>query len=179
MGIRVFVVLLLLVPTLPHAANACGKLQPTLKAYYVQEYGDDYLKGIVSVPTPEEGAKCTKLRYDMRYWHCLWKGAYQGKNYPHPSKLANSAGIPHDVVRWRAVKASQVGGEASKQKLIRRGWERYREAVKHHAESEARQAAAKAGYLAARSKSKASGCKVGIFGRYGKSYDGRPDPFDQ
>ena len=103
------------------------------------------------------------------------EGGIPGRKLPHPSKLANAAGIPHDVVRWRKVKASQVGGEAAKQRLIRGGWERYREADKHHTESEARRDAAKVGYLTARSKSKASGCKVGIFGRYGTQHDRRYD----
>ena len=173
MRIRTFVVLLLLAPTIPHAANACGKLQPTLRAYYIQEHGEGYLKGIVSVPTPEEGATCEKIRYDLRYWHCQWKSAKLSRSQEASLKRqteTNALGIPLYVQRARSRKASQVGGEAAKQRSIERAWANHRMWVKRLAESRTTTAAAKAGYLAAHSKFKASGCKVGIFGRYS------PDP---
>ena len=102
MRIRTFVVLLLLAPTIPHAANACGKLQPTLRAYYIQEHGEGYLKGIVSVPTPEEGATCEKIRYDLRYWHCQWKSAKLSRSQEASLKRqteTNALGIPLYVQR--------------------------------------------------------------------------------
>ena len=170
MRIRAFVVLLLLVPAIHYAASACGKLQPTLRDYYIQEYGEDYLKGIVSVPTPEEGATCEKIRYDLRYWHCAWKSANLSRSQEARLKShtkTNALGIPLYVQQAQSIKASKVGGEAAKRRKIERAWANHRMWVRQLAESEAGTTTAKAGYLAVHSKFKASGCKVGIFGRYG------------
>ena len=170
MRIHAFVVMLLLVPAFPHAANACGKLQPTLRAYYIQEYGEDYQKGIVSVPSPEEGATCEKIRYDLRYWHCQWGSVKLSRSRVALLKnqtQTTTLGVPLYVQQARSRKASQVGGEAAKRRSIERAWANHRRWMKQLAESKAGTATAKAGYLAAHSRFKASGCKVGIFGSFG------------
>ena len=167
MRIRAFAVLLLLVPTLHHAADACGKLQPTLRAYYVQEYGEDYRKGIVTVPSPEEGATCEKIRYDLQYWSCQWQSYRSDRPRKHHIQTT-AQGIPVAVQRIQSQKASKMGGEPVKQRSIERAWAYYRTKMKQLAEAEAGIASSKAGYLAAHSKFKAAGCKVGLFGRYGR-----------
>lgn len=174
MRIRAFGVLLLLVPALPYAASACGKLQPTLRDYYIQEHGDSYVKGLITLPSPEEGAKCEKARYDMRYWRCMYRDAQSSR--PPRRTLETKGGVP--IAVWRAQNTNPkkiAGGEAAKQRSIQRAWKYYREDAAREAEALPRVAAAKAGYLAARAKSKASGCKVGLYGRYGTYNDQSSD----
>ena len=166
MRIHAFVVMLLLVSAFPHAANACGKLQPTLRAYYIQEYGENYQKGIVSVPSPEEGATCEKIRYDLRYWHCQWKSYWSDMPSKHQIETTAS-GMPWAVQRIQSQKASKMGGEEVKRRKIASAWAYYRTKMKQLAEAKAGVLSSRAGYLAAHSKFKASGCKVGLFGRYG------------
>ncbi len=137
-----------------------NELQPTLRAYRIQKYGENYLRNGGGIPEPSDSDTCEKIREDMRVWRCRGAGEIPRKGYLLET---DALGVPHAVKSAQKVKPHLVGGPAAKRRNISRAWASYRrELAKYQAEVVQIRRATTA-YLALHKNLVANGCKHGLF----------------
>ena len=140
---------------LPLSAQDCPELKPTLRQYYIQQWGQRYVDSGGGIPEPSDSNACEKLRYDARVYICRHR-----QNDPSSSVLnLDKSGMPAIVVQAQRAKAHRVGGPEAKRRNIQRAWGHYRKAKLRSTRQRARQIAARAGYQATVQKLKVAGCK--------------------
>ena len=112
--------------------SRCGEIQPTLYDYYVQDYGQSYVDGPGLIPEPEDSEANEKVRYELRVHHCRWlAGKAEAENRNRLRLIRGDdrydppLGVPEIVRQAMDQRASQVGGEAAKQRNIDAAWETY------------------------------------------------------
>ena len=166
---RIFIsVLMLLVPVPFAAAQSCPELQPTLRDYHIQKFGESYVNGNGIIPESRDGEMCEKTRYDLRTYFCRWRNAKGTVNNHHLRRLTktDASGVPIIVKQAQASNPRQiVGGEAGKQRSIDGAWENYKGFRSEFLTAEKDMRQAESGYRKAAANLTKDGCTNGIFSK--------------
>ena len=140
---------------LPLSAQDCPDLKPTLRQYYIQEWGQRYVDSGGGIPVPSDSNACEKLLYDARVYICR----HRNNDPSSPILELEKSGIPVIVAQAQRQKAHRVGGPAAKRRNVQRAWGHYQKAKLKAGQKRAKQIAAREGYQATVRKLKAAGCK--------------------
>ncbi len=149
-------------------AWACPKkLQPTLKAYQIQQYGKSYVEGSGILPRPYDSEICEKIRYDMRYYYCRWGWAnsYLKDIRRQRAMRMTKDGVPRMVERMMRAKPHHVGGKEAWERNVRGAWRRYKKIAARTQKENLNLADAAKGYYSAETEFEKNKCEIGIFAK--------------
>ena len=161
-----FLTLTLLLVSQIAFAQCHKELQPTLRAYQIQQYGESYVNGPGMISAPIDSEICEKIRYELRVYHCRWA---ESEDIATSDGLVrnlktDALGVPLTVKRAQARRANQVvGGEAAKQRSIKGARRYYQADLRRMNTAKAAMSHAKDAYLSVVDGLEKNSCKRGIF----------------
>ena len=149
------------------AAQKCGELQPTLRDYWIQAYGESYVNGNGLIPEPSDSEACENIRYDLKTHYACWSDARKlSKPSGYRQILQRSdTGMPRIV--QQAIKYRDRGTDADiraeRERAVRDARKLYSDTLAKKKRGEAGMAQAKVAYLAVYSRLAENDCDRGIF----------------